>query len=377
MVRARSHSKTRVPWLIACPPQADKDEALETNSTKARRPAVQEPVGVSRRETFREVAEAFIEREEGGWRNEKYRLQWRTTLATYVYPMIGELPVSLIGTEHVLQVLEPIWSAAPETARRLRGRIENILSSAETQGMRSGENPALWRRHLDQILAKPGKLHRGHHASLSYLEVPAFLAELRKREALAARALEFSILTVARTGDAISATWSDIDLSAALWTVPPNRTKSGSEHTVPLSPRALAILKAVKPLNTEGLASAPLFPATGGGELSGMAIAQLIRRMHNSDRAAERHGWIDREEGGRLITPHGFRSSFHNWAREQTAFPREMIEHAMAHQLPENGSAVYALATNLPKRVELMDIWAEYCASLIGIDGPFLRAKVV
>ncbi len=349
--------------------QAAKGEALEGKRTKARKAAAQMQAEALTRRTFRDVAEAFIDRKEGGWRNDKHRQQWRNTLATYAYQIIGDLPVSSIGTDHVLQVLEPIWSEKPETASRLRGRIENVLSAAKVQGMRSGENPALWRGHLDHILPKPGKLNRGHHPALSYAELPAFISDLRAREAVAARALEFAILTAARTGEVIGATWAEIDLAAAVWTVPANRMKAGKEHTVPLSPRALAILEGVQMLNTKGLAGAPLFPATDGEELSGMAMAMLIRRMHKTEQAKGRPGWIDRKQGGRLITSHGFRSTFRDWAGEQSAFPREVIEHAIAHRLPDKAEAAYSRATLLPRRVKLMQAWAEYCASHSGI-GP-------
>lgn len=343
--------------------QAAKGEALEGKRTKALKAAAQGQVEALTRRTFRDVAEAFIGRKEGGWRNEKHRQQWRNTLATYAYPIIGDLPVSLIGTDHVLKVLEPIWSDKPETASRVRGRIENVLSAAKVQGMRSGENPALWRGHLDHILPKPGKLNRGHHAALSYGELPAFMADLRAREALAARALEFAILTAARTGEVIGATWAEIDLAGAVWTVPASRMKAGKEHAVPLSPRAVAILEAVQPLNTKGRADAPLFPAHDGEALSGMAMAMLIRRMNMAEQAEGRPGWIDRKEGGRLITSHGFRSTFRDWAGERSTFPREVIEHAMAHQLPDKAEASYARATLFTRRIKLMDAWAEYCAT--------------
>lgn len=337
---------------------------MDGKRVRARKAASQDPADALTRPTFREVAEAFIERKEGGWRNDKHGQQWRTTLAKYVYPVIGELPVSLIGTSHVLAVLEPIWSAAPETASRVRGRIEIVLSRAEAQGMRSSEKPAHWRGHLDQVLAQPRKVHRGHHAALAYLELPAFIAQLRRRQALAAYALEFSILSAARTGDAIAATWSDIDLAAELWTVPAHQTKIGKVHIVPLSPRAVAILMAVQPLN-KGRADARLFPATGGGELLGMAMPQLLRRMHRSEQAAQRPGWIDSRECGRIITPFGSRTSFYNWAGEQTAFPRELIEHALAHQGSDKGQVVYPPAILLSQHVKLMNIWTKYCASLV------------
>lgn len=360
--------------------QAAKGEALEGKRTKARKAAAQAKAEALTRRTFRDVAEEFIDRKEGGWRNDKHRKQWRNTLATYVYPIIGDVPVSLIGTDHVLQVLEPIWTDKPETASRVRGRIENVLSAAKVQGMRSGENPALWRGHLDHILPKPGKLNRGHHAALAYGELPAFMADLRKREAVAARALEFAILTAARTGEVIGATWAEVDLAAAVWTVPASRMKAGKEHTVPLSPRAVAILEALQPLNTKSRADAPLFPANDGEALSGMAMAMLIRRMQKTEQAEGRAGWIDRKEGGRLITSHGFRSTFRDWAGEQSAFPREVIEHALAHQIPDKAEASYARATLLPRRVKLMEAWAEYCACLTAVGGtvtPIRQAEVV
>ena len=343
--------------------QAAKGEVLEGKRTKARKVAAQAQAAALARKSFREVAEAFIDRKEGGWRNEKHRQQWRNTLATYAYPAFGELPVSDIETAHVLAVLEPIWSKVPETASRLRGRIENVLDAAKVQGMRTGENPARWRGHLDHIMAKPGKLSRGHHPALDYAELPAFMADLRGREALAARALEFAILTAARSGEVIGATWAEIDLVAAVWTIPADRMKAGKEHSIPLSPRGLAILDAVKPLNTKGAKDAPLFPTSKGAALSGMAMAMLVRRMHDGELTAGRAGWIDRREGNRMITVHGFRATFRNWAGEQSSFPREVIEHAMAHQLPDKAEAAYSRATLMPKRAKLMAAWAGYCAS--------------
>ena len=358
--------------------QAAKGEAVEGKRTKARKAAAQAQSATLARKSFRDVAEAFIDRKEGGWRNDKHRQQWRNTLATYAYPAFGELPVSEIETAHVLAVLEPIWSKVPETASRLRGRIENVLDAAKVQGMRTGENPARWRGHLDHIMAKPGKLHRGHHPALDYAELPAFMDDLRGREALAARALEFAILTAARSGEVIGATWAEIDVAAAVWTVPADRMKAGKEHTIPLSPRALAILEGVKPLNSKGSKAAPLFPASTGDPMSGMAMAMLVRRMHDGELAAGRTGWIDRREGDRMITVHGFRATFRNWAGEQSSFPREVIEHAMAHQLPDKAEAAYSRATLMPKRVKLMAAWAVYCAAPAAAGGkvtPIRKAK--
>lgn len=313
--------------------------------------------------TFREVAEDYLDRKEGGWRNDKHRAQWRSTLATYAYPVIGETPVAAIATADVLRVLEPIWQTIPETASRVRGRIENVLSAAKVQGLRTGENPALWRGHLDHLLPKPGKLQRGHHAALAYAELPAFMAALGQREAVAARALEFAILTATRSGEVIGATWAEFDLAGAVWTIPAERMKAGKEHTIPLAPRALAILAAMEGLRTKAGPDAPVFPASDNKALSGMAMGMLLRRMHEAEKAAGRAGWIDRRQAGRMITVHGFRSTFRDWAGEQTAFPREVIEHAMAHQLPDKAEAAYSRSTLMPKRAKLMAAWASYAAS--------------
>jgi integrase len=342
--------------------QAAKGEALEGKRTKARKESALAQAAKLTRKSFREVAEAFIDRKEGGWRNDKHRQQWRNTMATYAYPAFGELPVSKIETAHVIAVLEPIWSKVPETASRLRGRIENVMDAARVQGMRTGENPARWRGHLDHIMSKPSKLTRGHHAALDYAELPVFMSDLRGREALAARAMEFAILTAARTNEVIGATWGEIDLAAAVWTIPADRMKAGKEHTVPLSLPALAILKTVEPLNTYGAKDAPLFSTNKGAALSGMAMAMLVRRMHELEQAAGREGWIDRLERDRMITVHGFRATFRNWAGEQSSFPREVIEHAMAHQLPDKAEAAYSRVTLMPKRAKLMAAWAGYCA---------------
>lgn len=326
--------------------QAAKSEPLEGKRAQAKKAAAQAQAAVLAGKTFKEVAEAFIDRREGGWRNEKHRQQWRNTLATYAYPHFGAMPVSQIETAHVLEALENIWSEKPETASRVRGRIENVLDAAKVQGLRSGENPARWRGHLDHLLPKPEKLQRGHHAALPYSELPSFIAELVTREALAARALEYTILTVARSGETLGATWAEVDLEKGLWTIPAERMKAGKEHRIPLSARAVAILMEVQPLNTKGLQNAPLFPSSAGGKLSVMAMSMLLRRM---DRGA--------------ITVHGFRSTFRDWAGESTSYPREVVEHAMAHQLADKAEAAYQRGTLFPKRVKLMDAWAAYCAS--------------
>jgi integrase len=321
---------------------------LEGKRIQARKVAAQAQAVALAGKTFKEVAEAFVDRKEGGWRNDKHRQQWRNTLATYVYPHFGALPVSQIETSHVLAVLEQIWNAKSETASRVRGRIENVLDAAKVQGLRTGENAARWRGHLEHLLPKPEKLARGHHPALPYADLPAFMKDLVGREALAARVLEFTILTVARSGEVLGATWCEVDLDKAEWTIPAARMKAGREHSIPLSSRAVEILREVQPLNTKVSKAAPLFPTSGGSKLSGMAMPMLLRRM---DRDA--------------ITVHGFRSTFRDWAGESTSFPREVVEHAMAHQLADKAEAAYQRGTLFPKRIKLMAEWADYCASPI------------
>lgn len=325
--------------------QVARGELIEGKLAKARMAAAQAQMQAKANKTFSEIAEAFIDRKEGGWRNDKHRQQWRNTLATYVYPNLGGMPVSEVDTVHVLGVLERIWLEKPETASRVRGRIENVLDAAKVQGLRTGENPARWRGHLDHLLPKPEKLYRGHHAALHYSELPSFMSALRGRDAIAARALEYTILTVARSGETLGATWAEVDLSKALWIIPAVRMKAGKEHRIPLSARAIAILREVHLFNARGTADAPLFPSNNGDKLSVMAMSMLLRRM-------ERTG----------ITVHGFRSTFRDWAGESTSFPREVVEHAMAHQLADKAEAAYQRGTLFPKRVKLMEDWAGYCA---------------
>ena len=340
--------------------QASKGEAIEGKRSKARKAATaQEAEGKARR-TFRDVASDYIDLQENGWKNDKHRAQWRSTLKAYVYPHFGDLPASEIETTHVLKALQPIWTAKAETASRLRGRIENILDAAKVQGLRSGENPARWRGHLDHILPRRAKLSRGHHAAMAYVELPAFVADLAEREALAARALEFTILTAARSGEVLGATWGEFDLEAAVWTVPAARMKAGKEHRVPLSPRALEILSVVQPLNVMDSKGAPVFPGSKGGGLSGMAMAMLLRRL-------------DRTE-----TVHGFRSAFRDWAAETTSFAHEVCEMALAHTIGNKAEAAYRRGDLFDKRRKLMEAWATYCASHAAAGGnvsPISKAR--
>jgi integrase len=290
--------------------------------------------------TFKAVAEDYIAANEGSWRNDKHRQQWKNTLATYVYPVIGELPVAEVGTAHVLQILEPIWKAKAETASRVRGRMETILDAAKARGYREGENPARWRGHIAQILPARSRLTRGHHKAMPYEAIPAFVSSLHKREAVAALALEFTILTAARTGEVIGAKWDEVDLDKAIWMIPAARMKAGKEHRVPLSPRAVEILKGTQELRKDWL-----FPAATGGKLSGMAMTMLLRRMNVT------------------VTVHGFRSGFRDWAAECTGYAHEVAEMALAHTIENKVERAYRRGDLFEKRRRLMADWAVYCAS--------------
>ncbi|WP_424774865.1 tyrosine-type recombinase/integrase [Novosphingobium sp.] len=292
--------------------------------------------------TFMAVAEAHIAANEDSWRNDKHRQQWRNTLASYVYPVIGELPIAEVATAHVLQILEPIWKAKAETASRVRGRMETILDAAKARGYREGENPARWRGHIAQILPARPLLTRGHHKAMAYDAIPAFVSALHKREAVAALALEFTILTAARTGEVIGAKWDEVDLEKAIWTIPASRMKAGKEHRVPLSPRAVEILK-----STQGLRKEWLFPATKGGSMSGMAMSMLLRRMK-----------VD-------VTVHGFRSGFRDWSAECTGYAHEVAEMALAHTIDNKVERAYRRGDLFDKRRRLMDDWATYCATIL------------
>ena len=290
--------------------------------------------------TFRAVAETYIDANEESWRNDKHRQQWKSTLATYVYPVIGDLPVAEVATAHVLKILEPIWKVKAETASRVRGRMETILDTAKARGYRDGENPARWRGHIEQILPARSRLTRGHHKAMPYDAIPAFVGALHQREAVAALALEFTILTAARTGEVIGANWGEVDLERAMWTIPANRMKATKEHRVPLSPRALEILAVTKGLHSEWL-----FPAMKGGKISGMAMSMLLRRMK-----------ID-------VTVHGFRSSFRDWSAECSSYAHEVCEMALAHVIGNKAEAAYRRGDLFEKRRCLMNDWATFCVS--------------
>ncbi len=296
--------------------------------------------------TFRAVAETYIATNEESWRNPKHRQQWSNTLASYVYPVIGDLPVAEVDTAHVLKIIEPIWKGKAETASRIRGRIETVLDSAKARGYRQGENPARWRGHLAQILPARTRLSRGHHKAMPYDQIPAFVRALHTRKAVAALALEFAILTAARSGEVIGASWNEIDLGKAVWTIPAERMKAAKEHRVPLSSRAVEILESLKLLGSDWL-----FPGATGGKLSGMAMAMLMRRMK-----------VD-------ATVHGFRSGFRDWSAECTGYAHEVCEMALAHVIGNKAEAAYRRGDLFDKRRRLMADWASYCASDGAADG--------
>jgi integrase len=293
--------------------------------------------------TFKECAARYIASHRAGWRNPKHAAQWEATLATYAEPVMGGLSVQAIDTALVLKVLEPIWTTKPETAGRVRGRIESILDWAKVRGYRAGENPARWRGHLDKLLPARSKVRRiEHHAALPYAELPGFLVSLRKQEGTAARALEFAILTAARTGEVIGARWNEIDFLEKTWTVPAMRMKAGREHRVPLSARVLAMLEEVQPLRhaEDGF----VFPGAKFGQpLSNMAFLMLLRRLGRDD-----------------LTAHGFRSTFRDWAADRTNFPAEVAEMALAHAVSGKVEAAYRRGDLFEKRRRLMDAWAEF-----------------
>jgi len=292
--------------------------------------------------TFGEMADDVRETLAAGFRNEKHKAQWKSTLETYAAPLRGK-PVDTIATDDVLSVLKPIWTTKAETASRVRGRIEKVLDAAKAKGFRSGENPARWRGHLDHLLPRPSKLSRGHHAAMPYEEVADFIARLRTREAAAALALELCILTAARSGEILGMRWSEIDLEKKVWVVPASRMKAGREHRVPLSGRAVTVLRELETVKSGEF----VFPGQARNKpLSNMAMEMMLRRMniHNA-------------------TVHGFRSSFRDWAGNVSNFPRELIETALAHVIGDKAEQAYRRSDALEKRRKLMDAWAAYCTS--------------
>lgn len=290
--------------------------------------------------TFKDAALVLIESKRSGWKNAKHTAQWSSTLNTYAMPKLGELDVKVIGTPDVVAVLKPIWNEKPETASRLRQRIEAVLDYATALGVRSGDNPARWRGHLDHLLPKPSKVRAvKHHAAIPYADTPAFMAALAEREGVSARALAFTVLTAARSGEAREMRWEEIDLENRMWIIPVKRMKAAKEHRVPLSDSAL-ILLGERGGDSELVFSSDTRP---GKPISNMSMSAVLRRMKLNE-----------------ITVHGFRSAFRDWAGETTGFPREVIEAALAHQLKDKAEAAYARGDLIDKRRGLMAAWADF-----------------
>jgi integrase len=290
--------------------------------------------------TFADCADKYIEAHRAGWKNEKHIEQWESTLRTYAGPVIGKKPVDQIVVEDVLKILKPIWSTKPETASRLRGRIEKVLGWATAMKFRTGDNPAAWNGALSHLLPAISKVQRiEHHKAVPYAEVPALMKQLISNDSISAKALVFTILTGARTGETIGATWNEIDLDNKLWTIPAERMKAGREHRVPLSQRAVDLLKKL-PRDTKHVFPNP----RTGRALSNLAMLMLLRGL--------------REDGA---TVHGFRSSFSTWAREQTDYPREIVEACLAHASGDAVELAYLRTDFLDKRRELMEAWAKFC----------------
>jgi integrase len=291
--------------------------------------------------TFRQFSEEYVRSHQHSWRSEPHKLQWTTSLVRFVYPIIGHLPVRAIDTPLVLRVLQPIWHTVPETASRVRGRIERILSAAKVAGLRSGENPAQWKGHLEALLPKPSKLRKvEHYPALPYQEVASFLQALRTRQGLGAQALEFVILTAARSNEVLGAKWAEVDLQHQVWTIPGERMKAGKEHRVPLSKSATALLQTLSSIRQNEF----VFPGNSNGRLAGSTMNMLLELM-----------------GRRDITVHGFRSTFRDWAAERTSYPSEVVEQALAHAVGSAVERAYRRTDLFDKRRRLMNEWARFC----------------
>lgn len=304
--------------------------------------------------TFEQAALAYIKAIESEWRNPKHAKQWTATLETYAYPVMGSLLVRDIGLTHVLKVLEPIWQTKTVTAARLRGRVESVLDWATTRGYRTGLNPARWRGHLDNLLAAPNKIKgEEHYPAVSIVDAGAFMADLRGKVGMGARALEFTLLTAARSGEVRGAVWSEIDLDAKVWTIPAGRMKAGKEHCEPLSDAAIKILHDMPKVEGSDL----VFTSPRGGALSDMTLSKLMKGM----------GY--KAKDGRLCVPHGLRSTFRDWAAERTSYPREVVEAALAHTNADKTEAAYLRSNLLVKRAGLMTEWSKFLATVEAKSG--------
>jgi integrase len=293
--------------------------------------------------TFKDACTRYIAANRSGWRNIKHAAQWEATLKAYAYPIIGSLPVQAIDTALVMAVLDPIWSTKPETASRVRGRIESVIGAAKARGEFRGENPAAWKGHLDKLLPKTSKVRKvENHAALPYANLPAFMTDLSGREGIAAAAMEFLILTTARTGEVLGTTWDELDLRKSVWTIPGERMKNGKEHQVPLSGPAVAVLERMSKI---AIGEYVFFGQASGRPLSNMALLVLLRRMNRTN-----------------ITSHGFRSTFRDWAAER-GYQDPVAEAALAHSVPDAVVAAYKRTTFFELRKDMMDKWAAFATS--------------
>jgi integrase len=314
-------------------------DPLETRRTERARAALEQAKAV----TFEEAATAYFDAHQAKWSNAKHRGQFLSTMREYAFPKLGKLAVADIDLGSVLGVLEPIWPTKTETASRVRSRIEAVLDWAAVRKLRTGDNPARWKGHLEHVLPARARLAKPkHHAALAYSEVPAFMAALRQRDGIAARALEFTILTAARTGEVIGAQWAEIDLTGKTWTVPAARMKAAREHRVPISDRAVEILQSTPTEDGNPF----IFIGRKAGGLSNMAMASVLRRMERAE-----------------ITVHGFRSTFRDWAAEATTSPNHVVEMALAHAVGNKVEAAYRRGDLFEKRRELLAEWGRYCAT--------------
>jgi integrase len=332
-------------------------DGLDPLTARSERTAA-ERVETARSITFDQCAEAYIRAHEASWRNPKHRQQWRNTLATYVTPVFGAVPIADVDVAMVMKVVEPLWSAKPETASRVRGRIETVLDWAKARGYRAGENPARWRGHLNQLLPEKSKVRKvRHHPALPYDELGAFMKDLRNQQGTAAAALEFLILTVGRTSEVIGARGPEIDAKGKVWTVPAERMKADRDHRAPLSAPALAVLDRMREQGGDFI-----FPGLKAGKsLSNMAMLNLIGRMNGDRRQAGLVCYVDPKRGNAEVTPHGFRSTFRDWASERTNVPSEVVEMALAHAIDDKVEAAYRRGDLFDKRRRLMSAWADFC----------------
>jgi integrase len=337
---AVSLAQARVKAALCRQQLQDGLDPIEARRAQLDRERVEAARGIS----FQACAEAYIAAHKAAWRSPKSLVQWQSSLAAYVYPTLGLLPVQQIDTGLVLKVLEPIWAVRPETASRVRGRVELVIDWAKARGYREGENPARWRGHLQNLLPSRRRIQAVRHfAALPYTEVGAFMTALRAEQSVVARALEFLVLTAARAAEATGARWDEIDLKAETWTIPGSRMKGARGHRVPLSSAALAVVEAMKPLRRGD----HLFPGTRHGKpVSQGALLALLRRLEY-----------------RHVTTHGFRSGLRDWAAEMTVFPGEVAEMALAHAVGNKVEAAYRRGDLFEKRRRLMEEWARYCAT--------------